>query len=419
MSTSSISTKLESSSVETARDEIQTELARGHEASVIRVIDTLLVHAHSVSASDIHIDPGLATLIVRFRCDGVLETAHVFPLSIHHELISRLKVLSGLRTDEHQTAQDGRFRFMRSDEDWIDVRISIAPTYHGENAVLRLLSATTGSSSLEELGFTSSHKKILQRLLRKTNGMILVTGPTGSGKTTTLYALIAELVKESVSVVTIEDPIEYSMEGVNQIQANQRSGLSFAQGLRSILRQDPDIIMVGEIRDQETAGLAVNAALTGHLVLSTLHTNDAPTTLPRLLDMKVEPYLIAGTVTLVIGQRLVRRICRGCKTARVITSAESSELRQLFTEEIILPTTLYTGAGCSACNDTGYRGRLGVYELLPINESIQDAIIRRVSAREIRNLAQKNGMLSMNMDGLEKADLGLTTLDEILRIRHE
>lgn len=417
MSADVSSTEMES--VEIALAHVREEIEKEEDLSVVRLIENILAHASVSGASDVHIDPGLDSLLVRVRIDGSLESAHILPSLIHHELIARLKILSGLRTDEHQAAQDGRFRFTPPNQTWIDIRVSIAPTYHGENAVLRLLSPTASGNTLDELGFTPAHKNTLARTLTKSSGMILVTGPTGSGKTTTLYTLITELAMRPVSIVTIEDPIEYSIAGVNQIQANQKAGLTFAQGLRSILRQDPDIIMVGEIRDQETAGLSVNAALTGHLVLSTLHTNDAPTTLPRLLDMKIEPYLIATTVTLVIGQRLVRRICRGCKQAKALSKSEWEELKVLFPTDTHIPTTFFIGSGCSACNESGYRGRIGIYELLSVEESLQEALTRKASAREIRTLAQKRGMIPMNIDALEKAGKGVTSLEEILRIRHE
>jgi type IV pilus assembly protein PilB len=286
--------------------------------SIISLVDGLIAEAHKLRASDIHIDPQEAGLAVRMRIDGVLQEIGILPKDIQQEVITRIKVLSSLRTDEHQHPQDGRFRLILAKTGPVDVRVSVASTYYGENAVLRLLAdhtADKGGSTLETLGFAQEDRVKIEEATRKPHGMILVTGPTGSGKTTTLYTILKQLNSQEISIITIEDPIEYSIVGINQMQANSHSGLSFANGLRSIIRQDPDIIMVGEIRDTETAKLAVNTALTGHLMLSTLHTNDAATTLPRLLDLGIEPYLIAATVNLIIGQRLIRTICENCKTS--------------------------------------------------------------------------------------------------------
>ena len=294
------------------------------------------------------------------------------------------------------------------------------PTYHGENAVLRLLSDQAEEFTLETLGLTPENRAKILRAINKPHGMILATGPTGSGKTTTLYTLVKMLNVPAVSIITVEDPIEYSISGINQIQINPRTGLTFANGLRSILRQDPNIIMVGEIRDTETAGLAVNTALTGHLVLSTLHTNDAPTTLPRLLDMKIEPYLIASTVNIAIGQRLVRRICKQCKEERPMTSAEAGSLSEIMSAELIeLPGVFYAGSGCEACAGTGYRGRAGIHEVMEIDNDIREAILHKTSAREIRDVAIRQGMTPLVVDGFHKAAQGLTTIEEVLRTRYE
>src|SRR3989344_606634 len=326
------------------------ELGRGAGTSIIKLVDALVECAYSARASDVHLDPREDGVTVRLRIDGVLQDIALVPTEIHHEVISRLKILCGLRTDEHQAAQDGRFKVTLrpsaamterergnteasrlnvgsteasrpnvEDGANVDVRTSIVPTYYGENAVLRLLSDQAEEFTLDTLGFTPENRERIERAIRKPHGMILATGPTGSGKTTTLYTLVKMLNTPDVSIITIEDPIEYSVSGINQIQVNARTGLTFANGLRSMLRQDPNIIMVGEIRDMDTAGLAVNTALTGHLVLSTLHTNDAPTTLPRLLDMKVEPYLIASTVNIALGQRLVRKVCEKCKKGHILS----------------------------------------------------------------------------------------------------
>jgi type IV pilus assembly protein PilB len=302
----------------------------------------------------------------------------------------------------------------------VDVRVSIAPTYHGENAVLRLLADQEAEYSLASMGFSDSNQEKILTAIHHPYGMILVTGPTGSGKTTTLYTLLKMLNTKDVAIVTIEDPIEYSLEGVNQIGVNARTGLTFANGLRSILRQDPNVIMVGEIRDSETAGLAVNSALTGHLVLSTIHTNDAATTLPRLLDLKVEPYLIASTVNIAIGQRLVRRICEHCKQALKISSSELKSLTEVVPAAVLgKNTTFYKGAGCDKCNNTGYRGRVGIHEVILIDSAVREAIVRKATAQEIKKIAKAQGMASMIEDGFLKAQKGITTIEEILRTLHE
>jgi type II secretory ATPase GspE/PulE/Tfp pilus assembly ATPase PilB-like protein len=332
------------------------------------------------------------------RVDGMLSDKHLLPVKIHAEVISRIKILSSLRTDEHQAAQDGRFRHLSTRDGPVDIRVSVMPTYHGENAVLRLLTAQNDATSLESLGFGKEERDRIEAALLASGGLILATGPTGSGKTTTLYTLLKMLHAPHRSIVTIEDPVEYAVEGVRQVQVNQRTDLTFAKGLRALLRQDPDLMMVGEIRDAETAGLAVNTALTGHLVLSTLHTTNAAAALPRLLDMKAEPYLIASTVELVIAQRLVRRICKDCKE-------ESGDG--------------FRGTGCEACLMTGYKGRISINEVLCVDGDIRDAIAQRKSAGSIHTLAKKAGMRTMAEDGAEKVKLGVTTAEEVLRAIHE
>jgi type II secretory ATPase GspE/PulE/Tfp pilus assembly ATPase PilB-like protein len=399
---------------------IERELSAGANISIINLIDHFLQYASKMHASDVHIDPQDKILRVRFRIDGVLEDMHPLPKDIHGEIISRIKVLSGLRTDEHNAAQDGRFRSIIADVGSIDVRVSIVPTYHGENAVLRLLSDNAENFTLEALGFTATDQKKILHAIKKPSGMILVTGPTGSGKTTSLYTIIKMLNSKDISIVTIEDPIEYAVHEVEQIQVNARTGLTFANGLRSILRQDPNVIMVGEIRDMETAGIAVNTALTGHLLLSTLHTNDVSTTLPRLLDMKIEPFLVASTVSIAIGQRLVRKICDHCKVSQVVTDEEYARLSETINDSTLLNNRNYfKGKGCSDCNGTGYKGRIVIAEVLVADEEIRSAILRKASAQEIKQIAIKNGMTPMLVDGFKKAVLGLTTIEEVLRVTHE
>jgi len=335
-------------------------------------------------------------------------------------VIARIKVLSGLRTDEHQSAQDGRFRIVFKNAGPVDIRVSIAPAYYGENAVLRLLSDNAGNFDLGMLGLSKDDEAKIMKAVKRPHGMILSTGPTGSGKTTLLYTLIKILNTNEASIITIEDPVEYAIPGIRQIQVNSRTGLTFANGLRSILRQDPNIIMVGEIRDSETASIAVNTALTGHLLLSTLHTSDAATTLPRLLDMKIDPYLIASTVNLAIGQRLVREICTKCKKQKVLNDAERKSLAGALPAELLESLKqVFTGAGCEECGKSGYRGRIGIYEVLEIDNDIREAILRKASAVEIRELAAGKGMTFMVEDGIEKVKSGITTVQELLRVIHE
>jgi len=399
---------------------ILAEKQEEDDLAIVNLIDYIVEYASLENASDIHFKPEQNNLIVRLRIDGVLQDAFTLPQSMHQEVITRIKVLSGMRTDEHQAAQDGRFRTnIKSLLAQFDMRVSVIPTYHGEDAVLRLLVEKASIETLDDIPFSDADRKRVERAISKPYGMILATGPTGSGKTTTLYTILKRLNTKDVSIITIEDPIEYSLAGMNQIQVNARTELTFAKGLRSILRQDPDIIMVGEIRDRETAGIAVNAALTGHKLLSTLHTNDAPTTLPRLLDMGIEPFLIASTVNLAMGQRLVRKLCDKCKIQKTLTASERSHL-----EELIPPltlnryTTFYSIKGCDDCTD-GYSGRMGIYEILEIDDDIREAIVKRENSTTIKEIAVKNGMTTLIEDGLKKASEGLTTVEEILRAAQE
>ncbi len=400
-------------------------LARPGPVSIIALVQTCIDEAHTLRASDIHIEPAQETVAIRLRIDGVLHTRCVFPKTIHAEVISRIKVLANLRTDEHQAAQDGRFRMTDTHGVPIDIRISITPTYFGENAVLRLLTDHGTTFTLEMLGFNARDRALIEHAVHQPHGMILATGPTGSGKTTTLYTLITLLNKKEVSIITIEDPIEYAIPGITQIQINPRSNLTFANGLRSILRQDPNIIMVGEIRDQETAGIAVNTALTGHVLLSTLHTNDAATTLPRLLDMEIDAYLVASTVQIAIGQRLVRKLCAACKKPHALTDAERQNLLRSLPDRLKANPTytshnsFFTSVGCVACDNTGFSGRVGIYEVLTVSKNIREAILNRVSSGTIKDIALAEGMTTMLEDGLTKAIAGDTSLAEILRTIHD
>lgn len=402
-----------------AENLVDQELAKGRQVSVIKLIDLIIGEAQSLQASDIHIEPQDGIVRVRYRIDGRLKDFHRLPAQIQAEIISRIKIISGLRTDEHQTPQDGRLRLVVAGKP-LDVRVSVAPTHYGENAVLRLLSDKAEAFTLETLGFSRQNAAKIRAAIKKPYGMILATGPTGSGKTTTLYALLKALNAEQVSIITIEDPVEYAIGGIQQIQTNPRAGLAFANGLRSILRQDPNIIMVGEIRDAETAGIAVNAALTGHLMLTTLHTNDAATTLPRLLDMGIESYLIASTANIVIGQRLVRRICPHCKTGRKLNQAERESLGRIIPAQILEKQEgSFFGEGCEKCGHTGYFGRIGINEVLAPDAAIREAILKRATAGELRQIAIASGMVTMAEDGFAKAQSGITTIDEVLSTLYE
>ncbi len=384
----------------------------------------LLQYGYENKASDIHIEPYEDKILVRFRVDGVLHDVLSIDKKMHDLILTRIKILSRMRTDEHRSAQDGKIRH-RMGKEKVDIRVSIIPITEGEKVVMRLLSSKNRQFNLIDLGFSDSDFKKVKKAVKNPHGMILATGPTGSGKTTTLYAILKILNKRTVNIATIEDPVEYDMEGVNQIQVNEKTDLTFAKGLRSIVRQDPDIIMVGEIRDEETAGIAVNSALTGHLVLSTLHTNDAATTLPRLLDMDIEPFLVASTVNIIVAQRLVRKICQTCRGSYTLTLKELKliegikEIKEAYKDKgykNVKKLNFYKGAGCKVCGNTGYHGRIGIYEVLEMNEDIKDSILRRASSDEITKLAKKNGMKTMLEEGVEKILNGETTIEEVFRV---
>ena len=393
--------------------------ARAEDVSIIKIVDNLIAYAYTNKASDAHIEPHKTDVLIRFRIDGILHDVLTLPTSILDLIVTRIKILSKLRTDEHRSAQDGKM-IMHVESDDVDVRVSILPTTLGEKVVMRLLTPDSRLTSLDELGFSSHDLQIVRGAIEKPHGMILATGPTGSGKTTTLYALIRIVNQRDVNISTIEDPVEYYLDGVNQVQVNAKTNLTFANGLRSLLRQDPDIIMVGEVRDQETAAIAINSAMTGHLVLSTLHTNDAATALPRLYDMKIEPFLIASTINIIIAQRLVRRICTKCIASFTMKEAE---LSKFFSGELDISTYVfdgelraYKGKGCKACGGTGYDGRVGIYEVLEMADSIRELVIAKADSGKIRQRARENGMVTMVEDGMDKVILGRTTLEEIIRV---
>lgn len=400
---------------------LEAQGSKAEDIPVVRLVDDLLSYGYNNHASDIHIEPREKDIKVRFRIDGVLYDVLTLPLNILDIIVARIKILSKLRTDETRSAQDGKIS-TTVEGTKLDIRVSVIPITHGEKVVMRLLSSQGRYFSLEDLGMESRDLSIVNRAIHKPYGMILATGPTGSGKTTTLYAIVKILNSREVNICTIEDPVEYEIEGINQIQVNPQTNLTFAEGLRSLLRQDPNIIMVGEIRDKETAQISVNSAMTGHLVLSTLHTNDAATTLPRFLDMKIEPFLVASTVSVIIGQRLVRKICMKCISSYVLEKEEIENLKKEIEISKFLDTALsgevrmYKGKGCDHCNQTGYEGRIGIYEVMEVVDNIKALILARADADALKKQAVANGMVTMMEDGFAKAIAGRTTLEEIMRV---
>ena len=395
------------------------------EFPIVSLTDNLISYAASLRGTDIHIEALADEILIRFRVDGILREIIRLAKEIHPAIVARIKILSGLQIDEHHKPQDGRFKYKYADIIF-DIRVAVMPTLYGEKVEMRLLTGSAKPMSFQELGMLDHTVKTMENNITKTTGMILATGPTGCGKTTTLYAVLNKLNRPEVNIITIEDPIEYELKYVNQTQVNPRAGIDFANGLRAILRQDPNIIMVGEIRDKETAEIAVHAALTGHLVLSTLHTNDAPTAVPRLADMGVFPYLISTTLNLIIAQRLVRRICRECIESYEVPESLS---KTIFDQLKIIkgefakpfrPKLLYRGKGCQSCGFTGYRGRLAIYEALDINEKIREYIERPdFSLDGLKKIAFAGGEKTMFEDGLLKSELGLTTVNEVLRVIKE
>ena len=409
--------------LESVRADIANTLsASPAEISIVALVDLILEYAYVAKTSDVHVEPTEDVVRLRFRIDGMLQdelSDFVLPARLHDEIISRIKVMCGLRTDEHLVPQDGRLKVNINEED-VAVRVSIAPTYHGENAVLRIL-AENQAFTLDSLGFPEDQLERVRKAIKRPYGMILANGPTGSGKTTTLYTILKELNQPDRSIITIEDPIEYALDGVTQMQTNAQVGFTFASGLRSILRQDPNILMVGEIRDQETAGIAVNAALTGHLVLSTLHTNDAATTFPRLMDMGVPPFLVASTVNVAMGQRLVRTLCKECKVIRPVSEKERDGLKEILGDDADAEhlEQLWAPVGCEVCHGTGFKGRIGIREVLPMSPGIQKLVLERASSADIKDQAVKEGMKTMMRDGVEKASMGVTSIEEVDRLIYE
>ncbi|OGD61205.1 hypothetical protein A3A71_01245 [Candidatus Berkelbacteria bacterium RIFCSPLOWO2_01_FULL_50_28] len=390
-----------------------------------KIVATLLKRAVREKASDIHIEPSEEEVMVRFRVDGVLRKVLSLPKQIQPALISRVKILANLKIDETRLPQDGRIQILL-DSNKVDFRISTLPTVNGEKVVARVLDHSKGVMKLEEINVVGRSLKVLEDNIKKAHGMILVTGPTGSGKSTTLYAIITKIKDVAINIITMEDPVEYRMPGVNQSQVNSKIDFTFASGLRSILRQDPDVVMVGEIRDRETADIAINAALTGHIVLSTLHTNDASGAIPRLLDMGVEPFLITSSVNAIVAQRLCRKICDKCRQE---TKFDAEVLSTIEKEVETMPDPersdtkgklkFYKGTGCEACGNSGYKGRLAIYEILGMSELVKQLTIKRSSSSDILAQAQKEGLITMKQDGILKAIAGLTTMEEIWRVTRD
>ena len=407
------------------------------DAPITRALNAILDYAAQSRASDIHVEPREKELKIRYRIDGILQETMTLPKSIEPALISRIKILSNLRIDEHRIPQDGQFQISSSGRE-IDLRIAISPVVWGEQVVIRLLDKSGTVLTLESLGFRGRAFRVITEGIHKPHGMTLSTGPTGSGKSTSLYAIVQELKDVSINIVTLEDPVEYKMDGINQIQVNGDVGLTFASGLRSILRQDPNVVLVGEIRDKETADLAVQAALTGHVVLSTIHTNSAAGVLPRLLDMGIEPFLIASTINTVIGQRLVRKLCPKCKEEYDTSEAETKSVistvgdvlpknkeelekvsKDLGYDDIPLADQksfkMFKAVGCKECVK-GYRGRIGIYEVFAMTDSMEKLLLQHSTTSDVQKQAQADGMLTMKQDGYFKALSGLTTLEEVARV---
>ncbi len=405
------------SNIEKAGIKQEDLLKTAEDIPVVKVLNTILEYAIAEGTSDIHLERLATEVMLRFRIDGVLRDIISLPANFEQALVARIKILSNLKIDEHRIPQDGRFKYDLAG-DVMAFRVSIIPSFFGENIVLRLLPETTRPQSLEELGFTGKTLEIIKEQIHRPHGMILVTGPTGSGKTTTLYSVLNMLNNVGVKICTIEDPIEYGLHRLTQIQINTKAGLTFAAGLRALLRHDPDVMMVGEIRDGETAEIAIHSALTGHLVLTTLHTNDAPSAIPRMLDMGAEGYLLASTVNVIIAQRLVRKICQNC-LEEFVPDKETIEYFENILGKTIKDQKFYKGKGCQECGNSGYKGRIGIYELFVASEEIRKLTIARASGDDLKKQARKEGMRSMLEDGVDKVASGMTTLEEVLRAVRE
>jgi type IV pilus assembly protein PilB len=393
------------------------------DTSAVSLIEKLLENAIREEASDIHIEPLDGKLLIRYRIDGVLQDVKILPINMHAPVVARIKILSDLKLDEQRLPQDGQFSIISKREEKISFRVSTLPTVWGEKVVLRLLENALTRFNLEELGLLPEDQDVVGRILERTHGMLLVTGPTGSGKTTSLYTILGLLNKPDVNIITIEDPVENRINRINQIQVNHQINLSFASGLRSVLRQDPDIIMVGEIRDKETAVIATNAAMTGHLVFSTVHANTSSGAIPRMIDLGVEPFLLASTLNLVIAQRLVRVLCPKCKREIALNPVIKKKLlivKDNLNSDIYSHVKYnYEAPGCTYCYNTGFRGRIGIFEILAINENIRDQIVNKSPSNVIWNIARELGAKTMLEDGLIKVTKGMTTMEEVFRVISE
>jgi type IV pilus assembly protein PilB len=389
----------------------QDENINADDSPIVKLVNQLLSNASAMRASDIHIDPQETKVLIRYRVDGILRTERVLPKHMQGLLTARIKIMSNLDITEHRIPQDGRIK-INIDFHPLDLRVATLPTVYGEKIVLRLLDLGSSLNDLNKLGFNKVNLNRFNKLIEKPTGIVLITGPTGSGKSSTLYAALNKLNSEEVNIITVEDPVEYQLEGINQVQVNSNVGMTFAKGLRSILRQDPNIIMVGEIRDQETAEIAVRASLTGHLVLSTVHTNDSLGTVTRLIDMGVEPFLVASSVTGIVAQRLVRRVCRDCAEEQIATRREI----EIFARRGMKLEKVVRGRGCSSCNMTGYKGRIAIHEVLVINDEMRRVIMNEDSFSKLRELAIKNKTIFLIDDGMLKVKQGLTTTEEVLRV---
>ncbi|MFD2446230.1 GspE/PulE family protein [Bacillus sp. CGMCC 1.16607] len=392
---------------------VAEEKVAEQDSPIVRLVNQLLINAIAQKASDIHIDPQESKIIVRYRVDGILRVERILPKNLQSVLTARIKILANLDITEYRIPQDGRMK-VRLDLHPVDLRVSVVPTVFGEKMVMRILDLSNALNDIEKIGFNKLNLKRFVSMLEKPTGMVLITGPTGSGKSSTLYAGLNKLNNDEVNIVTIEDPVEFQIEGINQIQVNPNVGMTFAKGLRSILRQDPNIIMVGEIRDKETVEVAIRASLTGHLVLSTLHTNDSIGTITRLLDMGVEPFLVASSITGIVAQRLVRKVCRDCKREQVPTKMEL----EIFEKRGINIDKITRGKGCSSCNMTGYKGRIALHEVLVINDDIRRSIMNEEPIQNLRDIAIENRTIFLIDDGLLKVKQGLTTTEEVLKVAY-
>ncbi len=400
--------------IETVEEQEDDEVVKEVDAPIVKLVNGIFINAIKQGASDIHIEPYENVLRVRYRIDGVLYNVMNLPVKIKNALTSRVKIMSKLDIAERRLPQDGRIKLKLGRKREIDFRVSTLPCLFGEKTVLRILDKSNLQIDMTKLGFEQDQLKDFMEAIEKPYGMVLVTGPTGSGKTTTLYSALNHLNKPGINIMTAEDPVEYNFHGINQVQVREEIGLTFASALRSFLRQDPDIIMVGEIRDFETAEIAVKAALTGHMVLSTLHTNDAPSTVTRLLNMGIEPFLVSSSVVLILAQRLARKICPNCKVEEKVP--KDGLLKVGFSEDEIEGLKVFRGKGCPSCNNSGYKGRVALYEVLPIKEEIKELILEGASAQEIKRVAVRLGMKTLRRSGLNKAKEGVTSIEEVLRV---